>query len=148
MQGVSTSVILVAGLLYYILKYKLIMGSIHGSFYTTASSALCVITLCAYAVYIMFADDSSTFLAQVAVFASLAGLVYDLSLDSFPSKGVVAALALCAFITRRSFADYGDQSTQFRLGLIVVCINVLIVLLAESYFYVTAKRDHRKDQQL
>lgn len=150
MQAVVSSVILVAGALYYIIKYKILESSSHGTALTSISATFSVITICGLSIFIRFDNDKETKVAQICTIAALFGFAYDLATDVFPSRGVIAAISFASFLCRKIFDDRGPDSTEFVLSIVIVVVNwlsVLIVLLSGRPIHRVIKVPQRESSE-
>ena len=130
---IATSV-LVGGVLYYIVKYKILFDTHrHTSTWNVLLSVLLSVIVTAYAIYIRVGESIDIQYITSAIIFAIGGTALDLISNIFPERGAWTAATALAFFVKRVYNILGSHSTEYRIGL-GLCVTVIcMILISEVY---------------
>lgn len=110
---------LVLGCLYYLVKYKFLLGTTRNIFYRVITSVSFIVVLTLYILYIKFDNKISTWLITISLLTCVGGITFDMAIDIYPERGSWASLLTLMYIILETKHVYGTNSIIFIIGCIL-----------------------------
>ena len=110
---------LVLGCLYYLVKYKFLLGTTRNLFYRVITSVSFIVVLTLYVLYIKFDNKISAWLITTSLLTCVGGITFDMAIDVYPERGSWASLLTLLYIIIETKQVYGTNSILFIVGCIL-----------------------------
>jgi len=130
---IATSV-LIGGVLYYIIKYKLFFDTQRQtSAWNIILCTFLTIIVSAYAIYLRVGGHIDQRFITTSIVFSISGTAIDLISNVFPERGAWAAGTALAFLVKEVNHKRGSQSIEYHIGLGIVLTISCMIFISEIY---------------
>lgn len=130
MQDIVVTSVVVIGLLYHVIKYKLVLDP-HESWGNIVLSVVLAVAVSAYAVYIRLGETIDARYTTLTILIAIGGVVLDFVANVFPERGAWAAAVALVLLVKESHAVSATTTRGNVVGIVLIAVVLLLLCSAE-----------------